>query len=114
MQWCDTNAADVGRETCRKWMGLANSHKNGNLDLGEDTTLSLAYRKTFEAAPPKDQETTEAQEQSYFAPMKLPQFKLPLEQWTEFAARDFLYQKAMVIDALEKKEREVRALFTSL
>lgn len=114
MDWCDTNAEDVGRETCRKWMGLANSHKNGNLDLGEDATLSLAYKKTFEASAPKPEEEAQQQEPSYFTPMKLPQFKMPLNEWTEFAARDFLYQKSMMIDALEKKEKEVRALFPTL
>lgn len=114
MEWCETNAQDISRETCRRWMGLANSTKLGNLDLSEDATLSLAYRKTFEAAPPKEEGTTEQQEPSFFTPMKIPQFKIPLEEWTEFAARDFLYQKGMMIESLEKKEREVRSLFPTL
>jgi len=115
MEWCDTHAEDIGRETCRKWMGLANSHKNGNLDFGEDTTLSLAYRKGFESSQGKEQgEGEEGQEVKFFTPMKPPQFKLPLNEWTEFAARDFIYQKGMVVEALEKKEREVRALFPTL
>ena len=91
MQWCETNASDIGRETCRKWMGLANSHKNGNLDLDTDSTLSLAYKKTFEPSEPKAEGDDSQKDKPPFTLSFKTQYRLPSE-WQRDAARDFLYE----------------------
>jgi len=91
MQWCETNANDIGRETCRKWMGLANSHKNGNLDLGADATLSLAYKKTFEGSEPKEEGDAPQKDKPPFSLSFKTDYN-HVSEWSRDAARDFLYE----------------------
>ncbi len=91
LQWCEKNAPDLEKTTRQKWIALANSHKNDQLDLDEDTCLTLAYRKSYEATPPKSNEQGETEDKPKlpWSPLK---FSTRVEQWTKEQAMDFIYE----------------------